>query len=164
MHASQGDPFYLRMLLQRNRGATSFKDLRTVDHRVYATFKESCEVPGLLRDDNQWHYGLRENADSSMPQQLRSMFVFILTNFPVADPSKLWTDNWKPLSKDILYLMRKRSANPDFNLSDVDLQNYALKGIIKTISTHTKKYTHNCHCQYNLYEICTCFRYIFFIV
>ncbi|XP_074373895.1 uncharacterized protein LOC141714263 [Apium graveolens] len=116
------------------KSATSFKDLRTVDRRVYVTYKEVCNVLGLLKDDNQWHYALKENAESSMPQQLRSMFVFILNNCPVADPAKLWSENWKPLSEDILYLIRKKSGNQDLNLNDVDLENYALTEVEKLLN------------------------------
>lgn len=129
VHASQGDAFYLRMILLRSRGATSFRDLRTVDRRVYSTYKEACEVLGLLKDDNQWHSALQENSQNAMPQQLRSMFVFILTNCPVANPEKLWLKNWRPLSDDILYTKRKLSGNQDLTLSDHDVENYALAGI-----------------------------------
>ena len=117
-----------KMLLLRNKGATSFRDLRTVDGRTYTTFKEACEVLGLLKDDSQWHCAIRENAESGMPFQLRSMFVHILTNCPVADPLKLWTDNWKLLSEDIEYNKRKISGNQNLNLSDADLENYTLAG------------------------------------
>lgn len=79
VHASSGEAFYLRMLLMRSKGATSFKDLRTVGNRVYGTFKEACDALGLLEDDNQWHSALKENSESAMPQQIRSMFVHILT-------------------------------------------------------------------------------------
>ena len=34
---------------------------------------------------------------------IRELFVHILTNNSVADPSKLWEQNWKPVSDDILY-------------------------------------------------------------
>lgn len=129
VHASQGDAFYLRMLLTRNRGATSFSDLRTVDGRSYSSYKETCEVLGLLKDDSQWHSALRENSESAMAQQLRAMFVHILTNCPVADPGKLWRLNWKALSDDILYYKRKVSGNKDLHLTDVDIENYGLAGM-----------------------------------
>ncbi|XP_074323781.1 uncharacterized protein LOC141660692 [Apium graveolens] len=53
VHASQGDTFFFRMLLLRNKGVTSFRDLRTINGRTYNTYKEACEVLGLLKDDNQ---------------------------------------------------------------------------------------------------------------
>lgn len=129
VHASQGDVFYLRMLLTRNRGATSFSDLRTVDGQLYGSYKETCEVLGLLKDDSQWHAALRENSHSAMAQQLRSMFVHILTNCPVADPGNLWRQNWKALCDDILYYKRKVSGNNDLHLADIDIENYGLAGM-----------------------------------
>lgn len=77
VHASSGDSFFLRMLLLRNKGATSFKDLRTVDGKVYGSFKEACDALCLLNDDNQWHAALKENAQVAFPQQIRAMFVHI---------------------------------------------------------------------------------------
>lgn len=67
VHASGGDTFYLRMLLMRQKGATSFKDLRTVNDQLYSTFKEACQALGLLRNDNQWHEAMSENDATSMP-------------------------------------------------------------------------------------------------
>ncbi|XP_074360510.1 uncharacterized protein LOC141700708 [Apium graveolens] len=125
-HTLQGDTFYLRMLMLRNKGATSFKDVRTIDRQVYPTYKEACKALGLLKDDNKWHSALRENSDNVMPQQLRAMFVFILTNYHVADPQNLWANNWRPLSEDILYMKKKNSENQELTLSDHDLENYTL--------------------------------------
>ncbi|XP_074363228.1 uncharacterized protein LOC141703684 [Apium graveolens] len=122
------------MLLLCNKVATSFRDLRTINGRIYNTYKEAYEALGLLKDDNQWHSTLRENAESGMPFQLRSMFVHILTNCPVADPLKLWTDNWKFLSHDILYNKRKKSGNVELKLSDADLENYKLAEVEKLLN------------------------------
>lgn len=61
----------------RIKGATSFKDLRTVLNKVYISFKEACDALGLLKNDNQRQQDIRENANSAMPQQIRSLFVHI---------------------------------------------------------------------------------------
>lgn len=128
VHASSGDAFYLRMLLMRNKGATSFTDLRTVNGAVYGTFKEACESLGLLKDDNQWNDALRENSNTAFPHQLRAMFVHILTNCPVSDPAKLWRQHWNSMSDDILYNKRKQSDNQTLCLSDYEIENYSLAG------------------------------------
>lgn len=128
VHASSGDAFYLRMLLLRTKGATSFTDLRTVNGQVYNSFKETCDALGLLKDDKQWHDALRENSQTAFPQQLRSMFVHILTNCPVADPLKLWQNHWTSMSDDILYSKRKVLKNEELTLSIIDLENYTLAG------------------------------------
>lgn len=78
------------MILMHNKGATSYKDLRTINGIMYNSFKEACAALGLLKDDSQWHVALSENGVHAMPRQLRQLFVFILANNQVADPLKLW--------------------------------------------------------------------------
>ncbi|XP_074356592.1 uncharacterized protein LOC141696335 [Apium graveolens] len=97
VHASQADTFFLRMLLLRNKCATSFHDLRTINGRTYTTYKEACEVL-------------------------------------VADPLKLWSDNWKFLSEDILYNKWKKSSNMELSLSDADLENFTLAEVEKLLN------------------------------
>ncbi|KAK1377287.1 hypothetical protein POM88_033480 [Heracleum sosnowskyi] len=133
VHASSGDAFFLRMLLLRIKGATSFKELRTVNGQVYSSFKEACDALGLLKDDNQWHAALKENSHSAFPQQIRSMFVHILTNCPVADPLRLWEEHWTTMSDDILYSKRKASGNQNLTLGDEDLMNYTLADIAGSV-------------------------------
>jgi hypothetical protein len=48
---TQGERYYLRMLLTNVRGPQSFEDLRTVDGTVYDTFRQACVARGLLDDD-----------------------------------------------------------------------------------------------------------------
>ncbi|XP_074337283.1 uncharacterized protein LOC141674478 [Apium graveolens] len=56
------------------------------------------------------------------------------SNRKIADPLKLWTDNWKFLSNDILYNKRKKSGNVELKLSDVDLENYTLVEVEKLLN------------------------------
>lgn len=116
------------MLLMRIIGATSFIDLKTVDGKIYCTFKEACDMLGLLQDDNQGDDALHNNSNSAFPGQLRAMFVHILTNCPVADPRKLWSQHWRSISKDILYSKRKQSCNEFLSLTEYEVENYALAG------------------------------------
>ncbi|XP_074323619.1 uncharacterized protein LOC141660527 [Apium graveolens] len=51
VHAIGGDLLYLRMLLMRRKGSTSFDELRTVEGHVFESFKEACAVMGLLQND-----------------------------------------------------------------------------------------------------------------
>lgn len=131
VHASSGDAFFLRMLLLHIKGATSFKDLRTVNGQVYETFKEACDALGLLKDDNQWHAALKENSHSAFSQQLRAMFVHILKNCPVSDPLRLWQEHWTSMSDDIPYSKQKSAGNDSLTLTEEELQNYTLAGMRK---------------------------------
>lgn len=112
------------------KGATSFEEMRNVNGVVHDSFKEACGALGLLKDDNQWHVALSENAVHSMPRQLRELFVHILSNNQVADPSKLWDQHWESLSEDILYNRSRVTNNLNLQLSQSDIKNLCLKCII----------------------------------
>ena len=129
VHASSGETFFLRMILMQNKGATSFKSLRTVNGVIYKTFKEACSALGLLKDDRQWHVTMSESAVYAMPRQLRELFVHIISNNQVADPLKLWEQHWVSMSDDILYLKRKAANDMSLRLDDQQIYNLTLTGV-----------------------------------
>ena len=94
VHSSSGELLYLRMILLRIKGAVSFDDLKTVNGHVHNTFHEACVDLGLLQNDQQWHEAIAENAHTSMPPQLRAMFVNILVYSPISHPQRLWEAHW----------------------------------------------------------------------
>jgi hypothetical protein len=57
-HPTSGEHYYLRMLLNFVKGATSYEHLRRVDGTEHDTFKDACIAMGLLEDDNEQHQGL----------------------------------------------------------------------------------------------------------
>ncbi len=59
-HPTSGERYYLRMLLNYVKGATSYEHLRIVDGRVHDTFKDACIAMGLLANDNEWDQALEE--------------------------------------------------------------------------------------------------------
>jgi len=59
-HPTSGEHYYLRMLLNCVKGATSYEHLRTVDGIEHDTFKDVCITMGLLAEDNEWHQALEE--------------------------------------------------------------------------------------------------------
>ncbi|WOH08958.1 hypothetical protein DCAR_0728409 [Daucus carota subsp. sativus] len=134
VHPTAGDLLYLRMLLLRKKGCTKFEDLRTIDGVLHDTYKEACGALGLLQNDKQWHDALSENAQSSFPHQLREMFVNILSYSSVADPHFLWKCHWRCMSEDILVKRRNVTGNFELELTETDLQNYALSEIEKLFS------------------------------
>ncbi|GJU93725.1 replication protein A 70 kDa DNA-binding subunit C-like protein [Tanacetum coccineum] len=72
--------------------------------RLCATFKETCFAYGLLNDDKEWSLAISE----------------------ASLPLKLWEDNWKALSEDIVHKKRKLFKYPDLQLTDEQIQNYCL--------------------------------------
>jgi hypothetical protein len=59
-HLTSNECYYLRMLLNCVKGATSYEHLRTVDGIKHNTFKDACIAMGLFADDNEWHQALEE--------------------------------------------------------------------------------------------------------
>jgi hypothetical protein len=59
-HPTSGECYYLRMLLNCVKGATSYKHLQIVDGTKHDTFKDACIAMGLFADDNESHQALEE--------------------------------------------------------------------------------------------------------
>jgi hypothetical protein len=54
-HSTSGERYYLRMVLNCVKGATSYEHLRIVDGKEHDTFKDACIIMGLLANNNEWH-------------------------------------------------------------------------------------------------------------
>ncbi|GKC63748.1 ATP-dependent DNA helicase PIF1-like protein [Tanacetum coccineum] len=98
-----GERYYLRMLLNVVRGPRYFKELMTVNKKIYATFKATCFAYGLLNDDKEWTHAIAEAKFWAIRPQLRDLFITILLFCDVRRPLQLWEENWAALSEDILH-------------------------------------------------------------
>ena len=74
---SDGDRFYLRLLLLHVKGACSYNDLLTHQNVTYPTFKEAAKARSLLEDDSEWDRCLNDAVLVRMPQVLRKLFASI---------------------------------------------------------------------------------------
>ena len=52
VHSSTGELYYLRLLLNKIKGPTSYEDLWTINSGVYATYRKACFALGILGDDS----------------------------------------------------------------------------------------------------------------
>lgn len=127
-HHSAGELWYLRLLLSKVRGPTSFESLKTINGIQYKTFKDACKNYGLLDDDNEWYEVLEDCAKSGFPSQIRELFVHIIVNCQVSDLRHLWNQHWKHMIDDILIERRKASGDAKSILDDKQLQFYVLAG------------------------------------
>lgn len=57
----------MRLLLLHVRGATSFKDLRTVEEFVYPTLLEAARALDLIDTDEEWDKCLEEASQYKFP-------------------------------------------------------------------------------------------------
>ena len=81
IHVTRGELFYLRSLLL-SRPGISWKDLQTIDGALHPSFQAACIALGLFADKNEAKVCTQEAVDTlSMPEQLRFLFVHLLTNF-----------------------------------------------------------------------------------
>eukprot|EP00798_Chlamydomonas_sp_ICE-L_P013350 gene13350-19192_t len=94
VHPSAGETFFLRVLLCHVRGATSFEDLRTVQHEgqtvICSTFCEAARRHGLLQDDHEYHDCLDEAISCSSAGFVRNVFTMLLSHHSLTDPLAMW--------------------------------------------------------------------------
>ncbi|KAL8154834.1 hypothetical protein AgCh_000257 [Apium graveolens] len=100
--------------------------LVVVNGEVFSTFKDARNVLGLLENDNEWHETITENSHHATASQLRQLFVHILVNCQVGNPSKLWYDHIENFTDDITWMRRCVLKNNDLVLSEEEIQNWAL--------------------------------------
>ena len=114
VHPNNFECFFLRLLLHTVRGPTSFEALRMVNNRVCATFREACQLRGLLEDDAQWDATMAEAATVQSPERLRNLFVILLITCGPSNPEQLWESYKESMTEGILLQVRRR--NPGMNL------------------------------------------------
>ncbi|GJR88876.1 ATP-dependent DNA helicase PIF1-like protein [Tanacetum coccineum] len=60
---SWGEMFYLRVFLNKVRGAMDWEDLKKFDDVVYHTFKDACYARDILEDDKEYIDGLMSRPE-----------------------------------------------------------------------------------------------------
>ncbi|XP_055924562.1 uncharacterized protein LOC129956657 [Argiope bruennichi] len=86
VHPSNSECFHLRLLLHEVIGPTFFSDLKTFNGIVCETFKQACELRGLLDDDSHWKSTLDEAATTHSGRMLLDLFAVILHTCCVSNP------------------------------------------------------------------------------
>ncbi|XP_021762956.1 uncharacterized protein LOC110727683 [Chenopodium quinoa] len=97
---SEGERFYLRLLLLNVKSPKSFTDLRTVEGYVCATFKEACLRAGILKEDDAASICLAEATEIQLPRALRRLFATVLIFCQPSNPEELWFKYYSALSED----------------------------------------------------------------
>ncbi|PIA38864.1 hypothetical protein AQUCO_02700218v1 [Aquilegia coerulea] len=97
---SNGDKFYVRLLLIHKRSPTSFDDLKIIQGIMHNTFKEAAEQMGLLERDSAAFDCLAEATISRMPSALRGLFASILVFYNPAGVRHLWDKFYQYMIED----------------------------------------------------------------
>ncbi|XP_074302122.1 uncharacterized protein LOC141633574 [Silene latifolia] len=121
-----GELYFMRVMLNHVKGPKCFEDIRTVNHFVHPTFREACYALGLIGDDREYIAAINEAADWGSGFYLRNLFATLLFCGTLSMPSKVWDETWQLLSNDILRRQHTLLNNQDLQLTDEELQNYAL--------------------------------------
>jgi len=113
---SEGEHYYLRVLLTHVARATCFEDLRTTHQPhtpttvVHPTFKATCLAGGLLQDDAKWDQCLSEAVGMQLPRSLRQLFPSLLIFNNVTNLGRLWDRHKGALTEDFLHQARQGSG------------------------------------------------------
>ncbi|KAI5382125.1 hypothetical protein KIW84_UN0148 [Lathyrus oleraceus] len=127
---SEGDKFYLRLLLSHVTGPTSWEYLLTNNGMTFSTFKKSAEDRGFLETDHSIRDCLVKATSLRMPYALRRLFVTILIFCEPTDVRGLWNEFFTHMVEDY------QTAN---NVVESDLTNMLLKDLNELLNLHGKK-------------------------
>ncbi|XP_070007658.1 uncharacterized protein [Nicotiana sylvestris] len=110
-HPTEGEQYYLRMLLMNIRGPKSYRDLLTVNGERCSSFRESAKKRGLLQSDNSLTECMSETARYQMPYSWRRLFVILLVYCNPTNLRKLWEQFEEHMLEDYSLLpnIHKRS-------------------------------------------------------
>ncbi|XP_074314083.1 uncharacterized protein LOC141649288 [Silene latifolia] len=100
---SEGERYYLRLLLSNIRGPKSFDDLKSINGVTLGSFRESAYMHGLLETDNSIEQCLAEAVQYQMPAALRRLFATLLIYCQPNNPRFLWDKFYASLSEDYAY-------------------------------------------------------------
>ncbi|KAL7083360.1 hypothetical protein ACP275_14G156700 [Erythranthe tilingii] len=123
----RGEDYYLRLLLNFQRGCTCYDDLRKIEDHVYPTFKDACFALVLL-DDEGW-------ASSDYKRRL---FVVLLVANNMSRPEYVSECCWKEFVEEIAYRLQQRRTNSGPPVSDDNMRNYVLIEIENILQRNTK--------------------------
>jgi hypothetical protein len=103
---SQGEAYFLRILLNKVRGPTSFDDILTVNGKTMPTFRDACYELGLLDDDMEYIEAIHEASFSASGMYLRTLFSMLLMSESLSRPLHVWLNTWEFLCDGILHKQR----------------------------------------------------------
>lgn len=110
-HPTEGERYYLRLLLMNIRSPKSYKELRTINGIYCTTFTESAKKRGLLDSDNNLIECLSEATTYQMPCSLRRLFTTLLVYCNPTNSKDLWQKFEGPMSEDFTITTNIQTTN-----------------------------------------------------
>ncbi|XP_052620949.1 uncharacterized protein LOC111908283 [Lactuca sativa] len=121
-----GETYFLRILLNKVKGLTSFDEIRTVKGETYSSFRDVCYALGLLDDDKEYIDAIKEASHYGSGFYLRFLFATLLMCNSMSKLEIVWEDTWEYLADGILYNQRQRFKSADLSLSEDEVKNLTL--------------------------------------
>ena len=123
----QKERFYLRLLLTKIQGPTSYADLKKYDGEEWDTFQEAAAARGYVENMAEYYDCMSDAAEAGTPTQIRKLFFYIIKECqPTTDVvQKMWEDFKHFMSEDILYRRKQETGIMNMEMSD-DICNHAL--------------------------------------
>ncbi|GJX17321.1 hypothetical protein Tco_0218153 [Tanacetum coccineum] len=125
---SWGEIFYLRVFLNKVRGAMDWEDFKEFEGVHYLTFKDDCYARGLLEDDNEYIDGLIEASHWGMGNYLRRFFVMLIMTDSMSRPEFVYEKTWHFMASHVEKLV----------LSDEEKKNICLLYIEHMLLSNNK--------------------------
>ena len=140
VHPTEGERYYLRLLLNLSQGATNFEDLKNYKQTQHLTYRDACIARGLLEDDKEWDRCLDDAAFIKTGPQLRALFCSIIVFCEVANVLQLWEKHKNNLTEDFLWKFKKQTKNQFLQFTE-KLYSLALVDIEQRLKLHKKSLT-----------------------
>ncbi|KAL7585682.1 uncharacterized protein LOC111884514 [Lactuca sativa] len=130
---SEGERYYLRLLLCHITGPTCFEDLYTANGVLHPTFRKTALERGLIETDDNLSQCLEEASLFQFPSTLRRLFATMLIFCEPGNVRKLWDDHYDSLSED--YRKQYRCAERVQNMVLIDIRVF-LESMSKKLSDY----------------------------
>ncbi|XP_060211618.1 uncharacterized protein LOC132639153 [Lycium barbarum] len=99
-HPTEGERYYLTLLLMNVKGPKSCKDLGIFNGETCSTFREFVEKLDLLHCDNNLIEYTLEATNYQMSHNLRCLFATLLVYCNPVNPRELWEQFEQAMSED----------------------------------------------------------------
>ncbi|KAI9116938.1 hypothetical protein K1719_011937 [Acacia pycnantha] len=126
---SQGELYYLRLLLTKVRGAKHYASIRTVNNVVYPTFREACYALGLLDDDKEYIDAIKEASVWATGNYLRQFFTSMLLSHSLFDPAIVWEQTKEVICEDLLHVNHRDERFQDLQITNANKEAAGLANI-----------------------------------
>ncbi|XP_062006831.1 uncharacterized protein LOC133723982 isoform X2 [Rosa rugosa] len=126
VHPTLGEVYFMRMLLNIQKGCRDYNSIRTINGITYPSYQEACRILGLLGDDREWIEALTDSSHVATASEMRQLFVTIILFCDVANPQMLLDSHWSNMCDDILHKARIELGNPNLTLPESELKNKLL--------------------------------------